>query len=374
MENKPKVIDLFSGVGGISLGAVRAGFELSAVVENDKIAINTHEINFPNTLHLEKDVSKLKGSDLLEATNISKGGLAGLIGGPPCQGFSTLGWRDKNDARNTLFSDFFRLVKETQPKFFLAENVPGILNPKYSRILNMAFDLIRDDYVLFEPIEVKANEYGAPTTRRRIFFIGYRQNSLDNLSAEDFKPSSDLPTVLVKNALEGLPIEIESDWQTEPESWRNFSDFSELNYYTERISNHIPKSVGDVKAIERYQDNKEVSGCLGTKHLQKTEERFASLKQGETDPVSRGKRLKEDGFCPTILAGTGKDKGSRQSVRPIHFSQPRVITPREAARLQGFPDWFVFNPTKWHSFRQIGNSVSPIVAEYLLTKIFEKLK
>ena len=96
------------------------------------------------------------------------------------------------------------------------------------------------------------------------------------------------------------------------------------------------------------------------------EERFGILGYGEMDKISRASRLDPNNFCPTLRAGTGKDRGSFQSVRPIHYSAPRVIAPREAARLQGFPDWFLFHPTKWHSFRQIGNSVSPIVSEAIL--------
>ena len=103
------------------------------------------------------------------------------------------------------------------------------------------------------------------------------------------------------------------------------------------------------------------------------ESRYASLDIGEQDPISKSVKLDPFGFCPTLRAGTGRDKGSFQAVRPIHFLSPRVITPREAARLQGFPDWFVFDKTKWHSFRQIGNSVSPLVAEQILSILKEHL-
>jgi site-specific DNA-cytosine methylase len=103
------------------------------------------------------------------------------------------------------------------------------------------------------------------------------------------------------------------------------------------------------------------------------EKRYEKLNFGEQDKISKSVRLKPDGYCPTLRAGTGSDKGSYQAVRPIHFKEPRVITPREAARLQGFPDWFVFHETKWHSFRQIGNSVSPIVAEAILKTIKDSL-
>jgi len=101
--------------------------------------------------------------------------------------------------------------------------------------------------------------------------------------------------------------------------------------------------------------------------------RYASIVAGDVDAKSKSKRLKLNGFCHTIRAGTGRDHGSFQAVRPIHPTEDRVITPREAARLQSFPDWFQFYPTKWHSFRQIGNSVCPILAEKILKLIYDAI-
>ena len=94
---------------------------------------------------------------------------------------------------------------------------------------------------------------------------------------------------------------------------------------------------------------------------------------GKTDKISKFPRLSWNGLCPTIRAGTDHRRGSYQAARPIHPEKNRVITPREAARLQGFPDWFQFSPTKWHSFRQIGNSISPLLAEAILSVIRQHL-
>ena len=106
---------------------------------------------------------------------------------------------------------------------------------------------------------------------------------------------------------------------------------------------------------------------------QAVKDRYAKLEYGKQDKVSKSTRLNPDSFCPTLRAGTGPDKGSFQAVRPIHYEHARVITPREAARLQGFPDWYKLPNTIWHSFRQIGNSVSPIAAEQIFRAIFQKL-
>ncbi|MNG21187.1 Modification methylase AplI [compost metagenome] len=118
----------------------------------------------------------------------------------------------------------------------------------------------------------------------------------------------------------------------------------------------------------------EISGVINTKHTQPVIERFSETRPGETELVSRYPRLSWGGHCPTLRAGTGSDKGSFQAMRPIHPSEPRVITVREAARLQGFPDWFLFHPTIWHSFRMIGNSVSPLMSHHLMSIIAEKLE
>lgn len=363
------VIDLFAGAGGLSLGAARAGFRLQAAVENDSKAIQTHKLNFPNCKHFDTDVSSLKGDTLLAELGIKKGELCGLIGGPPCQGFSVIGRRDTEDVRNELFDHFFRLVSELRPRFFLAENVLGILSPRHNDLRSNAFSKIKRHYVLLEPITVKASEYGVPTVRKRVFFIGYdKKNFGRELKKEDFLPSSDTERTVVRDALSGLPEVISPDWLTEEQGWQ-FVKKKNGNRFLHKVIGEIPEGVGDEASIKRYLEKNQVSGCQGTRHSDEVEKRYRILDSGKKDKISKSVKLNPDGFCPTLRAGTGSDKGSYQAVRPIHYNLPRVITPREAARLQGFPDWFVFHPTKWHSFRQIGNSVSPIVAEHLLRQI-----
>ena len=369
--NRPSVIDLFSGVGGLSLGAARAGFRLAASVELDPIASKSHLDNFPHTRHLECDVAKLDGGTLLEASGLAKGELTGLIGGPPCQGFSHIGKRDQTDPRNDLFGHFFRLVAETSPTFYLAENVPGILSEKSRTFVDRAMSALPDRYVKLKPIRVAANLYGAPTTRTRVFFIGYDPELMNHVQESDFLPPIGTTPTLVRDALFGL-TSVKSHWQKEEQSWRRVKKLPD-SAFGQRVHDMIPLDVGNANAIEKLRTKSLASGFLGTEHSAETVARFARLRPGEIDRVYRSPRLKLDGFCPTLRAGTNSDRGSYQAVRPIHPRAPRVISPREAARLQGFPDWFVFNPTKWHSFRQIGNSVSPIVSEILLSRIFKEV-
>lgn len=366
-----KIIDLYSGVGGMSLGAARAGFEIAASVDIDKHATNFHAKNFPFVNHLLNDIGKLSGSRLLELTSIKSGRLDGLIGGPPCQGFSDMGLRGIDDPRNQLFIDFFRLVAETRPAFFLAENVPGVMHARNTALREFALSKIPKQYVLLSPITVKASDYGAPTTRTRVFFLGYDPDRVENLRAENFLPES-VDDVRVSRALASLPA-IRSDWQSEAQSWRAVGALPDFSY-ERKIVDHVPPGVGDAVALELYKKSRLVSGFLGTAHSESTIKRFKILRPGKSDPISKCYRLQLNGYCPTLRAGTGPERGSYQAIRPVHPSSPRVISPREAARLQGFPDWFQFHPTKWHAFRQIGNSVSPIVSEHLLRVIYEAIR
>lgn len=375
------VIDLFAGAGGLSLGATRANFNVSAAVELDSHAIATHINNFPFTTHICQDILTLNGSDLLNLANISQNSLTGIIGGPPCQGFSTMGKKNVNDSRNQLFVKFFKLVAELQPVFFVAENVPGIMNNKYNQIREEAFSYVQN-YQLLSPLKVNASEYGAPTTRTRIFFIGYRIcNKINALCEDDFvkaKVHSSQKT-FVYQALEGLPANIHYSSKStglkklSPEYYDINFKHSQSDFFYQRVIGSRPTNIGNPEYIELYQKKHIVNGCFPTKHSEKVRKRYSKLSAGQQDAVSKSTKLNPYGFCPTLRSGTGPEKGSYQAVRPIHYAYSRVITPREAARLQGFPDWYQLPDTIWHSFRQLGNSVSPIVAEKLMSVIFQKL-
>ena len=341
-------------------------------IDNDSRALAAHSVNFPNIYHSDADISGLTGNDLLRLANLQPSELAGLIGGPPCQGFSRIGLRETADPRNHLFLKFFSLVKQTRPKFYVAENVPGILDSDYADLRSAALSEVRD-YVNLAPFKVCASKFGAPTDRTRVLFVGYlRQAFVDHLTITDFDPPSGTSEVCVREALKGLPTKIKDGWLSDDLGWRRVRNGNQGEFWL-RVYGEIPDGVGDPESLRRLREEKRVSGCFATDHTRKTRQRFAKLEFGEVDAVSRARRLDPKGVCPTIRAGTGKDHGSFQAVRPIHPKEDRVITPREAARLQGFPDWYRFAPTKWHSFRQIGNSVSPIVAEQIFKVIRQRL-
>lgn len=360
------VVDLFAGVGGLSLGAVRAGFNVVGAVELDPYACSTHELNFPATRHLQADISSLSGDEIRDKFGLRKDGPTGLIGGPPCQGFSMIGRRSVEDPRNTLLSDFFRLVAELRPMFFVAENVPNVMSPIFDSLLYRALGRLPRNYVLLPPFRIRASDFGVPTVRTRVFFVGFDSENCQVPQALALANlGSDAPCV--GDALAGLPT-VRKHWLTDRHSWQEVGDIPRGKYF-DKITSDVPPEVGAGYALDLYQKRRLVSGCLATVHSQKTIARFSALRPGEIDKTYRSRRLSISGLCPTLRAGTGADRGSFQAVRPIHPRSDRVITTREAARLQGFPDWFQFHRTRWHSFRQIGNSVSPIVAESIFVAI-----
>lgn len=344
-----RIVDLFCGTGGFSCGAHKAGFEAPASYDLDPILTSSFAKNFPKTkLHL-KDVATLTGVELEEAAG---GEVDGIIGGPPCQGFSDIGRRDVNDVRRKLLGHFFRLVAEVQPKFFVMENVPGLAQAHAKGELTQAIAVLGDRYGLTGPIVLDAAEFGAATRRRRLFVVGMRKDVCPALSVDAIQ-SRKRKAATVREAINDLAgARRLVDDAAGFDRWKLSSNDATNEY-----------------ARDLREENGHFSGQMATKHTDRVIKRFSGVSPGSVDKVGRHHRLDWDGQCPTLRAGTGSDKGSYQSVRPIHPEEDRVITVREAARLQGFPDRHVFHPTIWHSFRMIGNSVSPIMSFALLSAI-----
>lgn len=368
MNQKPILIDLFCGCGGFGLGAEFAGFHTAVAVDVDTTLQSAYKNNFPNTSVITRDLSKVTKADwdkLLGNQDID-----GVIGGPPCQGYSRMGAGDVNDPRRGLLEDFFRHVNLLQPKFFVMENVEGLMDSKNLPQLDKALSIVDRKYTVLEPIIVDASDCGAATQRKRVIVVGYDEKSMSPLSVNHFKFTSAKTTVA--DAIKDLPQPISQSKDNTDYGYASYPKQSKLSVYAKEMRKSAPKGLGLTEAVKANKKG-QVSGLYITKHTEQVKARYENTPQGKTDPVSRSKKLAWDGLCPTLRAGTGSDKGSHQAVRPLHPDYGRVITVREAARLQGFPDWFTFHPTKWHSFRMIGNSVSPIMSKEILSVIYESL-
>ncbi len=345
------LIDLFCGCGGFSLGAHSAGFDVAAAYDKDEILTSSYPVNFPKTKLFHRDVATLSGKEILADVDDE---IAGIFGGPPCQGFSDIGRRSKSDPRRELLGHFFRIVAEVEPSFFVMENVRGLAYADARPVLDEALALVRPRYDILGPHIWDASDFGAATKRYRMFVIGIRKD----LQAPIDRASIDArrrPAATVKAAIADLS------------GARELPGCPSLPGYDRwEICRKGPPSD---YARSLRADDKAFTGHRPTEHTREVAKRFASIRPGQIDPIGRHPRLNWKGQCPTLRAGTGSDRGSYQSVRPIHPEENRVITVREAARLQGFPDSHLFHPTVWHSFRMIGNSVSPIIG----TAIFKAI-
>lgn len=364
---KKTFVDLFCGCGGFSLGANLAGFTNLLSVDLDSTLTSSYLRNFPSSNLTIADLAKVE--DLRRSLKNPKERPTLVIGGPPCQGFSAIGKRDPTDPRNELIWHYFRHVKKLKPEIFILENVEGLGNGYGIDVINKAQDQLPSYYKVSNPIKVNASDFGAATMRPRILIYGYDERYVDDPNLEK---SIKLPLSKqsnVREAISDLPNPIKRkdegafDW-VPYEHCQN----EQISNYAKKLRRKPPKNLGWSEAIEKLSQGY-ISGLNSTDHTADVKKRFRDTQQGDTEPISRYFRLKWELPSRTIRAGTGADKGGFQSARPIHPTQARVITVREAARIQGFPDWFVFHPTKWHSFRMIGNSVSPIMAENILKKI-----
>ena len=363
---RPIGIDLFSGAGGFSLGFESAGFDIAAAVDIDPVHCATHEFNFPYCTPICRSVLDICGGDIRRIAGIGTKDIAVVFGGAPCQGFSVIGKRAIDDPRNTLVHHFVRLVLELQPVYFAFENVKGLTLGKQRQALEEmveAFD--RGGYRVLLPYQVlNAADYGVPQERHRLFLLGARQDQ----SLPGY-PELHKGRVTIADAISDLPEAdqfpelMERDWTEASFGWPST--------YARRLRGlaNNPEDFG----YRRIFDRSLLTSSLRTAHTAKSRRRFAATSFGKTELVSRFHKLDPNGVSNTIRSGTASDRGAFTSPRPIHPHMPRCITNREAARLHSYPDWFRFHVTKWHGFRQIGNSVPPLLAQAIAARIMAAL-
>ena len=254
------------------------------------------------------------------------------------------------------------------------ENVEGLLHPDKIELLESGIESVSRTYRVLDPIVVNAAHFGAATSRKRVVIIGYDPEWVDPLSVELFQPKPPKYLATVRQAIADLPSPVHGDGPQSNFGWAKYPSkaVSRLPEYARFLRSPPPAGLGWKEAIDLHREGY-VSGLTATRHSREITQRYAVIRGGKSDPITKSYRLEWDGQCPTLRAGTGMDKGAFQAVRPLQPGKGRVITVREAARLQAFPDWFVFHATKWHSFRMLGNSVSPAVSYGLFSRIAEKL-
>ncbi|MEM7592689.1 MAG: DNA cytosine methyltransferase [Cyanobacteria bacterium P01_A01_bin.83] len=378
--SRPIAVDLFAGAGGMTLGFEQAGFDVLAAVELDPIHASVHEYNFPFWTTICKSVADTSAQEIRARSAIGDRDIDVVFGGPPCQGFSLMGKRDLKDDRNSLVFNFLRLVLDLRPKYFVMENVRGITIGKQKQILNRIIKQFRASgyQVVQNPQILNAAHYGVPQNRQRLFLLGCRHGlKLPNYPRPQTAPivkqplSKDLPTTpTVAEAIGDIP-EVNHYPELEIRDWV-VANHGQPSEYASKLRH--PAQVKDNYAYGRVYNRQLLTCSRRTKHTEQTIARFATTLPGKSDRISHFHRLDLNGLCITLRAGTASNRGAFTSPRPIHPITPRCITVREAARLHSYPDWFRFHATKWHGFRQIGNSVPPLLAQAIATEILQALE
>lgn len=350
------VIDLFCGVGGLSEGFEDIGFKIVAGNDIDKNMIASFKLNHPKAKAISGDVSLIDINKLLDELGKHKEDVDLIIGGPPCQGFSTVGNRREDDPRNKLFYEFVRFVREIKPKMFVMENVPGILTMKKGEVKKIVKGEFEKLGYKVNIETLKAEEFGVPQKRRRVFFVG-------NLFDKDFEfPKAEFDGInkrfrTVWDALGDLP-ELETNqeiknYDKEPKTdFQKFLRNGEKELREHKAPNHSKIMIERMKHIEQGQDHSNLP---------------THLKLSSGYPNIYG-RLIANEPSDTITGNCGCISAPGRFIHPFKH---RAITVREGARLQSFRDSKKFIGSQNSKYKQVGNAVPPLLAKSLALKVRE---
>lgn len=314
-------ISLFSGGGGLDLGAYLARFKTLLASDIKPAFIETIHHNLPDVSIFSEDAMLLTPEMIRKISTLGEAELDLMIAGPPCQSFSILGRRGSlNDPRGKLTVKYIQLVAGMHPRAFVFENVPGLLTINNGIDFQNLWTYMQDttNYQLFMR-RCNAYEYGIPQSRERVIIVGFRPD----INCVDFE----YPTKPTGKFIRNLPERVPSKWALED---------------LENVPNHLIRM-----------------------HTPRVRARYEQIPQGGRDRTDHTDRINPDAPSGTVLVGSSAGGG-----RPhIHPFEPRVISVREAARLQSFPDWYEFCGSTTDQYRQVGNAVPVLMAYEILSKI-----
>jgi DNA (cytosine-5)-methyltransferase 1 len=387
------LIDLFSGCGGFSLGMEWAGFTCRAAIDSEKAAIDTFQANHDNVpLALCKDLTKFSPSELSDLLRSAR--IDVIVGGPPCQGFSRARKADganhgENlvpDARRELYKEFLHYVAFYKPKVFVMENVPGLKTAAGGRFFTQVQVEIRKLGYRVIPYEVESWRFGVPQKRVRQLLIGTRHDLPMFVPEKYVRPTHALPSepmhallepaVTLGEAIGDLPPVLAGD-----EQYARPYDFHARERH---MAKYGTRYTGGVLAVHSTTT---LTGHIARPHSERDLRDFARLAEGENsrEALARGEKMEfpydrenfkdrytrqhRDELCSTIVAHLKKD-----GLMFIHPTQLRSLTPREAARVQSFPDNFILPRSRTSAFSQIGNAVPPLVGKAIGLAIREYLE
>lgn len=387
-----KMIDLFSGAGGLSEGLRQAGFYSLYANEVIKTYSETYARNHPDTLVDQRDIRSVDAKSIRQKLKLEQGDLDLLAGGPPCQGFSiNAPIRSNDDSRNHLFREFIRFVDEFQPKAVLIENVPGLVSFENGMTLQAILDELTNHGYYADVRILYAPHYGVPQTRWRTIIIGMKYQKdiqaafpqpeydaplrvnftsrFDGRSIIGFPQKNNLqPYISVKDALSDLPVLSNGESGSECKNYRSLPQ-NRFQYLMREFSNGVfnheaPRlskiNLERLKYIPAGGNWTNIPDNLLPKGMQRAR---------KSDHTKRYGRVNPDGLASTILTKCDPHWGAY-----FHYDQDRVFSVREAARIQTFPDHFIFTGSKAEQYEQVGNAVPPFLAAAIghsLAKLLE---
>ncbi|QLH79863.1 DNA cytosine methyltransferase [Halosimplex rubrum] len=358
-------LSLFAGAGGCTLGFDRAGFDVKLGIDIDSDAISTYDANFSEIDSVQKDLSNATSDWLLERLELEPGELDFLIGGPPCQGFSSAGNGFWDDPRNQLLKQYIRYLEELQPKWFLMENVEGLLTAQESQYITETARKLVDAGYTIRVHKLYSHWHGLPQKRKRVFIVG---NS-GGVNFEFPDPthhgiSAVSPPRSITDAISDLPEPAESkpkrlEYASTPETGYQQS------LRNEAVTDHYDTEVSDVlrKRIEHLESGQSMQDLPEDLQHDSFDRRASRRVKDGTPTEKRGgapsglKRLVPDEPSLTITGGSRSEF--------VHPERDRFLTLRECARIQSFPDWFQFRGSKTSKQQQIANAIPPLIAEKL---------
>ncbi len=337
-----KVIDLFSGCGGLSFGFHLAGFEVTHALDNWGEALETFGCNHPKSVTELADLSELKPEIFAKKHNLKSGEVTVIVGGPPCQGFSISGKRNVQDPRNKLYTSFVRFVEFFKPEVFVMENVPNLVSMAEGIIKDK---IIKDFEIAGYNVTYKillASAYGVPQNRRRVFFVGFRSGHKfifpqeingELMFMKPYISSSDAISDLPENSVtDGTPYQGKP--LSEYQKWARSESNGITNHEVIVHSEKTKKIISLVPDGGNYKDLPMELQSTRRVHIAWT-------------------RMNSKKPCFTIDTGHNHH---------FHYKYNRVPTARESARIQSFPDTFYFKGNKASQLKQIGNAVPPLLA------------
>ncbi len=363
MNKKKTCVDLFSGAGGLSRGFMDAGYNVLLGVDFDDAALTTFQANHGGSEALKLDLFNHENIDIivdkLKEKGVGENELDVLIGGPPCQGFSIAGPRDMNDKRNKLYLAMVKLAEKLKPKAILLENVPGMIQTNggigAKRIIG---DFAAIGYNMVSQL-MYAPDFGVPQIRKRVFFVGLRDGEKEfefpkpKVKPEDYitckDAIDDLPTLQLDTG-EIIYGDEEQEYLTSPRT--------EYQKLMRKNSSIVRNHIGSIP-IEKTK--KMISLVPEGKNYKSLPEEYRKLYKYH-EALTRYNSQK-----PSLTINTGHRSH-------FHYKWNRIPTVRESARLQSFPDDFIFYGNKSQQYKQVGNAVPPLLGYALADKLKEYLE